>query len=127
MPYPTRTTHITTFFWMSLFTGLAGLAGGVWGILDNAGTNMTMVCAIPLAVAGLVMIAFAFRHRTETWIWFPVCLDGHTLRYSRCGPEPESFDSFTGDLIGRIKIAQRNQYGKHLGDSSPELPPDATD
>ena len=110
LPYPTRSTCITKLFWWCILIGFAGLVCGLWGTIDNVGTNMTMQWALILATAGLALILFAVRNRTETWICFPIELDGHYVSYCKNGPDVINFDSFTEQLTSQIRMA-RNPKG----------------
>ncbi len=105
-PYATRSTRITKLFWWCLLMGSSGLICGLWGQIDNEGTNMTRPWAFILAAGGLGLVLFAIKNRSETWTWFPSDLDGHFVSYCKSGPDATRFDSFTEQLISQIRTAR---------------------
>jgi hypothetical protein len=108
-PYPLRVTSIPAVFWMCLLIGTAGLAGGLWGIVDNLGTNMTSLYGGLLALGGAALIGFGLRNRREEWLVYSSVLQGHSVRFCRNGPCADSFDSFTEQLTSRIRSARKSE------------------
>lgn len=105
-PYPARWDGTTSLFWISLSVGLAGLAGGIWGWFDPPGTNMTSLWSATLVLVGLVAVLFAFFHRRDTWIFFFAESNDLSIRYCRRGPDSDSFEEFSNQLITRIEAAR---------------------
>ena len=110
LPFPTKVITIPSVFWFCSLIGIAVAAGGIWGLVDNVGTNMSMGWAAALVLGGLAMIIFAIRNRKEEWISFPSLLDGDCIWFYKNGPDSELFESFVGELLARVKSA-RESYG----------------
>ena len=125
LPHRTQSTFLTTTFWACFFVGVAGFVCGVWGVLDNAGTNMTMSWALPLSFAGIAMIIFSWRCRTETWVWYPTRIEGHRIQFCKNGPDVASFESFCKDFEHKVETSRTHKRDEQSHSLEPAAGPDS--
>jgi len=106
--HPVWTSKVTSTCWCCLVIGLLAVFMFVFGLFngefeENLGGIWYYVV---LGVGAVAMLTLAIWFRWEQWVHFTGKEGTMGVWYCRSGPDRESFDQFTEDIMRRIKEAQ---------------------